>query len=429
MSVRPLGREAIRREQLALLRRLLGELVSSNPFYAPILREASLDERVADLDEFAAKMPLTKKAALIEDQRRHPPFGTNLTYPVQRYCRFNQTSATTHGSPLRWLDTVQSWQWMLENWKQVYRASGVTPRDRLYFAFSFGPFLGFWTAFDAATQLGALAIPGGGLSSLARLEAMRDNAATVLLCTPTYAMRLAEVAAAEGFDMAGLQIRRILVAGEPGGSIPAVRERIEGCWRGAAVFDHHGMTEVGPVSYQCPEEPGSLAIIEPSYLAEVVDPASGKKVPSGEVGELVLTTLGRTGSPLLRYSTGDLVREDTALAASHNISATVLRGGILGRTDDMILIRGMNVYPAALEQVLRSFPEVAEYRVELHSRRAMTEIHLRVEPVAGGIDGPALAKRIQARVRSQFNLRSRVTISPCGTLARFEMKARRWERV
>ncbi|MGO8746288.1 MAG: phenylacetate--CoA ligase family protein [Thermoguttaceae bacterium] len=422
------SRDAIRRHQLEALRRLIREVATGNRFYAPILRQAGVSESVADLDDFVARMPFTQKRMLAEDQRRNPPFGTNLTYPLAAYCRLNQTSATTHGAPLRWLDTPESWQWMLDNWKQVYRAAGVSSSDRLYFAFSFGPFLGFWTAFEAGSQIGCLTIPGGGLSSLARLEAMRDTGATVLLCTPTYAMRLAEVAAGENLDLSTLSIRKILVAGEPGGSVPAVREHIERRWSRAAIFDHHGMTEVGPVSYQCPEEPGTLVVMESSYLAEVVDSATGRPVRRGAIGELVLTTLGRVGSPLLRYRTGDLVREDVGMAARHGRHEMSLKGGILGRTDDMVLIRGVNVYPAALDEVLRSFAEVAEYRVELQTRRAMTEIHIRVEPTATGLDGPALARQIQAKVRSLFNLRMRVTVCPPGTLPRFEMKAQRWVR-
>jgi phenylacetate-CoA ligase len=373
-------------------------------------------------------MPFTRKESLVEDQRRHPPFGTNLTYPLDSYSRFNQTSATTGGSPLRWLDTAESWQWMVDNWKQVYRAC-VTRQDRLYFAFSFGPFLGFWTAFDAATQLGCLSIPGGGLSSTARLEAMRDNGATVLLCTPTYAMRLAEIAADERFDIQSLRIRRILVAGEAGGSLPAVRERIERGWPGAKVFDHHGMTEVGPVSHECPGEPCTLAVIDSSYLAEIVDPASGRPVPPGEIGELVLTTLGRAACPLLRYRTGDLVRQRVERAGEHSDYGMLLEGGILGRTDDMVVVRGMNLYPAALDEVLRSFQEVAEYRVELHTEKAMTEIRLRVEPIHDEIDGAQLVRTIQDRVHSQFHLRIPVTITSPGTLPRFEMKAQRWVRM
>lgn len=417
-------RETIRARQLASLRRLLAEIAPTNRFYGPMLREARLDGHVADLDEFTTRMPFTTKAAIADDQHRHPPYGTNLTYPLERYSRFNQTSATS-GAPLRWLDTRESWQWMLDNWKQVFRAAGVDARDCVYFAFSFGPFLGFWTAMEAAAQLECLCIPGGGQSSAARLEAMRANRATILCCTPTYAQRLAEVAAEERIDLSEFHVRKIIVAGEPGGSVPAVREAIEQRWTTAEVFDHHGMTEVGPVSYQCPEEPGTLMVIESSYLAEIIDPATGRAVEPGQAGELVLTTLGRAGSPLLRYRTGDLVRENLAIADRYGRYELALAGGILGRADDMIVVRGVNIYPGAVEELIRSCAGVAEYRCEICRRRAMTEMLIRLEPTPAA-DGPALAHELERRVQSRFSLRAQVSLCPPGSLPRFEMKARRW---
>jgi phenylacetate-CoA ligase len=370
-------------------------------------------------------MPFTRKEQIAEDHRRHPPYGSNLTYPLSAYSRFTQTSATT-GAALRWLDTPDSWQWMLDNWKQVYHAAGVTPQDCLYFAFSFGPFLGFWTAFEAACQLGCRSLPGGGLSSLGRLEAIRDNRATVLLCTPTYALRLAEVAAAEHFDRSACALRTIIVAGEPGGSIPAVRQKIESQWTPAVVFDHHGMTEVGPVSYQCPEQPGTLIVMESSYLPEIIDPRTGQSAACGAVGELVLTTLGRFATPLIRYRTGDLVQEDLEAAPRYGRPELALRGGILGRTDDMLVVRGVNVYPAAIEGVLRELSEVAEYQVEVQTVNCMTELQVRVEPTAACTDPPSLARTIETRLRSVFNLRVPVSLCTPGSLPRFEMKACRW---
>src|SRR5262249_37611068 len=162
----------------------------------------------------------------------------------------------------RWLDTPESWDWMVENWCEVFRAAGVGKNDRIYFAFSFGPFIGFWMAFEAGARLGALCIPGGGMSSAARLRAILDNGAKGRCCTPTYALRLAEVAAQEKIDLRQSRIKTIIVAGEPGGSIPAIREQLTQLWHGAKIFDHHGMTETGPVTYECPARPGVLHVME-----------------------------------------------------------------------------------------------------------------------------------------------------------------------
>jgi phenylacetate-CoA ligase len=428
MNVSGFGsRQAIREHQLIALRRLLDAIASSNSFYAPKLRHAGLCGDVPSLDAFYTKMPFTTKGDIVADQEGFPPFGSNLTFPVEDYCRFYQTSGST-GTPIRWLDTTESWQWTLDNWKQVYRAAGVVANDRLYFAFSFGPFLGFWTAFDAAAQLGCLAIPGGGASSRARLEAIRDNQVTVLMCTPTYAMRLAEVAAQEKISLESLDVRTIIVAGEPGGSVPATRAEIERRWPGASLFDHHGMTEVGPVSYQCPEKPGSLVVMEGSYIAEILDPQTSRPVPPDDTGELVLTTLGRIGSPLIRYRTGDLVREDTESCLAFGRHELTLQGGILGRTDDMVLVRGVNIYPSAVEEVLRSFQEIAEYRVEICQAGSMTEMQIGIEPGPGCTDGERLSKQVEAKLRSAFHLRVPVSVCAPGELPRFEMKSRRWIR-
>src|SRR5262249_11667698 len=157
-------------------------------------------------------------------------------------------------------------------WAAYFRMVEIRPDDVLFFPFSFGPFLGFWTAFESAAWQGALCLPGGGMSSTARLRFMLDNRATAVLCTPTYALHLAEVAAREGIDLPRSAVRMVIVAGEPGGSIPGTRQRIEVAW-GARVFDHNGMTEIGPAGIECPAKPLGLHLLESEYIAEVIDPA------------------------------------------------------------------------------------------------------------------------------------------------------------
>jgi len=412
MIVAP-GRATTEAEQLASLNSLLESILPSNPFYA-----AKLGDRgeIASLEEFERDVPFTIKSELVEDQQAHPPFGSNLTFPVEHYTRFSQTSGTS-SEPLRWLDTPESWDWILGNWETVFRAADVSEADRAFFAFSFGPFLGFWAAFEAAAKLGLLCIPGGGLGSEGRMRAIVENGATVLCCTPTYALRLGEAGSS------GSCVRTVIVAGEPGGSIPGTRAQIEKLWPGARVFDHHGMTEVGPVTYECPGRPGVLCVIERSYLAEVIDPATGKTVGEGENGELVLTTLGRSGSPLLRYRTGDIVKKGF-------VNGTLaFEGGILGRSDDMVIVRGVNVYPAAVEQLVRKHAEITEYQVQLRNAGAMAEIAIVIEPADRCADVAALAAALEAELKSAFALRMPVSLASPGTLPRFEMKAKRWVRI
>ncbi len=415
--------------QLEQLRSLVAELFPANKFYASKLQSAGITFDVSSATDFSARFPFTTKAELVADQLAHPPFGTNLTYPLNRYTRFHQTSGT-RGAPLRWLDTRESWEAMLDCWAEVFRAAGVKAGDRVMFAFSFGPFLGFWLAFEAAARLGALCLPGGGLGSAARLRVMQENGVNVLCCTPTYALRLAEVAAEEKIAIHTFGIRTIIVAGEPGGSIPATRAKLESLWPGVRFFDHHGMTEVGPVTFECPARPGVLHVIESSYYAEVIDPVT--RQPASR-GELVLTTLVRTGSPLLRYRTGDLVKcrrqnaEGRAEACECGRFDLALEGGILGRVDDMIIVRGVNIYPSAIEEIIRGFADVAEYRVQVSTTQALTELRVEIEPVAGAVTRE-LGARLELMFHKTFALRVPVSLVSAGTLPRFEMKATRWIR-
>jgi phenylacetate-CoA ligase len=418
-------RPELARLQRDRLARLLADILPANRFYAEKLERAGVARPTAD---DLPRLPFTTKAELVAEQAEHPPYGRLLTYPLERYTRLHQTSGT-QGAPLRWLDTAESWDWAVGCWAQVFEIVGVTAPDRLFFPFSFGPFLGFWTAFEAAQRLGGLCLAGGGMSSGARLRMLLDNRATVVLCTPTYALHLAEVAREQGLalgpDTPGYEVRCLIVAGEPGGSIPATKARIEAAWH-ARVFDHSGMTEIGPLSVECPQQPGGLHILEADYLVEVVDPGTGLPVEPGRAGELVVTNLGRVGSPLLRYRTGDLVRVDPRPCPC---GRTYLRldGGILGRTDDMIPVRGNNFYPGALEGVIRRFAEVVEYRVEVDATAPLAELRVEVEPTpdaAGGV-ASGLAPRIAQAIRDELLFRADVTIVAPGTLPRFEMKARR----
>ena len=172
------------------------------------------------------RLPLTTKSELVEDQAAHPPFGTNLSHPIDRYVRVHQTSGTT-GTPLRWLDTEESWAWWARCWTVVLRAAGLGPSDRVFFPFSFGLFVGFWAGFEGARALGALAIPGGGQDTAQRLAAMESLGATAVCCTPSYALHLAEAARERGIALERLGVRTTVHAGEPGAGIPAVRARIE----------------------------------------------------------------------------------------------------------------------------------------------------------------------------------------------------------
>jgi phenylacetate-CoA ligase len=416
--------EALRELQRQKLSAMLGEVLAGNAFYRGKLAGVLFDAQRDAME----KLPLTSRGELEEDQRRHPVFGTNLTYPLERYCRFHQTSGSS-GTPLRWIDTEESWGWFKGCWRIIFAAAGVASGDRIGFPFSFGPFIGFWAAFEASTELGFLSLPAGGMTTVARLKMFLDNAVTVICCTPTYALRMAEVAEAEKIEIRGSAVRALIVAGEPGGSVPEVRGRIEQAW-GARVFDHSGMTEIGPLGFECLESPGGIHLNEAECIAEVIDPQTLAPVADGQPGELVITNLGRTACPVIRYRTGDQVRLSRERCKCGRYFAK-MEGGIIGRIDDMLQVRGNNVFPSAIEAVIRRFPEVAEFRVEAYDEGALTQVKVEVEPAAEAAengDAAGLASRVSGAIQDALSFRAQVlTVAP-GSLPRFEMKAKRFVR-
>ena len=422
-----LSREELQARQLARLQELLAEVLPRNSFWTNKFRAAGMEAGdVRTMDDFR-RLPFVTKVELVLDQTAHPPYGTNLTYPLVEYSRLHQTSGTTTGQPMRWLDTPASWDWLMHCWAEIFRLIELAPEDRLAFPFSFGPFIGFWAAFEGANRLGNLCLSGGGMTSQARLRLIEDNQATIVCCTPTYALRLAEVAAEEGLDLANGSVRGLIVAGEAGGSIPATRSRIETAW-GARVYDHWGMTELGAIAVEPHDRPGGLTVLESEVIVEILDPQTSAPAEPGRVGELVITNLGRLGSPLLRYKTGDLVRAATDVSPSGR-TWLHLAGGILGRADDMLTIRGNNVFPSSLEAILRQFDEVAEYRIEVRTEREMHHLKVEIEPTpeaAGGLE--ILIARIRRTIKDRLNFHPDVVAVAPGSLPRFELKGRRFSR-
>ncbi|MCA9271309.1 MAG: AMP-binding protein [Planctomycetales bacterium] len=405
-----LDRPALAELQLARLNALLAEILPHNQFYAAKFGQVKLPlKSLSDL----ASLPLTTKAELAADGAHD--MAANRTWPVEQYVRFHRTSGT-RGRPLAVLDTAADWQWWIDGWQFVLDAAEVGADDRALMAFSFGPFIGFWSAHDALAARGAMVIPAGGMNSVARLELARTSEATVMLCTPTYALHLAEVAHDNQIDVGRLGVRRIIVAGEPGGSVPAIRRRLETTWN-AQVVDHSGATEIGPWGYSDPERRG-LLVNESAFVAEFLAVESDQPAAEGELSELVLTTLGRAGAPVIRYRTGDLVRP--TWKADGDCRFVLLDGGVLGRADDMMIIRGVNVFPSGVEQILRSFPEVVEYRLTACKRGQMDALQVEVED---RLEEPG---RIAKELQLKLGLHVDVALAPLGSLPRFEGKGKRF---
>ncbi len=418
-------RERLRTLQLQKLQKLLRDISGLNRFYTKKWRDAGIV--AADIQSFSdfEKLPFTYKSALVLAQEEAPPFGTNATFSVDAYTRVHQTSGTT-GTPMRVVDTPGSWDWWGHCWGHVLKGAGVTSADRVFLPFSFGPFIGFWATVEGTKRVGAMMIPGGGWDSIQRLHMMRELGATVVCCTPTYALRLAEVARQAHFDMTSLSVRALIHAGEPGANIARTKARIEEAWS-AKCFDHAGASEVGAHSFECELQPGGIHLIESEFIAEVIDPQTGREAGTGEAGELVITNLGRAGFPVIRYRTGDLVRMNLSPCACGRTFAR-FDGGLLGRSDDMVTIRGVNVYPTAIENVIRQFGSVDEFQVTVTTVHEMRHLEVQIEVVSGN-DAEHVRTHVEQAIYHAISLRPTVSVAEPGTLEHFEMKARRFRRL
>ncbi len=417
--IETLEREALTQIQMKKLQIMLGTVLEQNEFYQSKLGSAGIESasEIRTMEDLR-RLPFTTKEELSADQTSRPPYGTNLTFPRERYTRIHQTSGTT-GEPLRCLDTVESWDWWGRCWEAVYCAAGVTSHDRIFFAFSFGPFIGFWSAYQGSQRIGALSIPGGGMSSYQRAKAIIAHDITVLVCTPTYAQHLAEVAEEEQIDIAGSNVNITIQAGEPGASLPATKERIEKVWN-ARCFDHAGATEVGAWGFECHAHAG-VHVNEGEFICEVIDPKSGEPTDDGE---LVMTNLGREGMPVIRYRTGDRVKLCKDLCDCGRTFHR-LEGGVIGRIDDALIVRGVNVFPSSIENIVRRFPSIGEFAADVYREKTLDELVLRIEVKES--DPQVVASDVSKQIHNGLGIRIKVEPVPFGSLPRFDLKARRFK--
>ena len=420
-EIETLPAERLRTLQEAKLAKVLEQTYGLNRFVTAKLDAAGASPGdIRTVDDLAG-LPFTTKEELISAQDEGP-LSTNCTFPEAAYARIHLTSGTT-GPPMRVFDTPESWEWWGHCWGFVLAGAGLTAEDRFFIPFSFGPFIGFWAAVRGAEKIGALMAPGGGRASAQRLRLMAELGATAMCCTPTYALRLWEVAREESFDLSTIPMRITVHAGEPGALLPAVKARIEEAW-GAKCYDHAGASEVGAHSFECQAQAGATHAIDSEFIVEAVDPATGRPVGAGEEGELVITNLGRIGFPVIRYRTGDMVRvDDTPCPCGRTF--TRFAGGVIGRADDMIVVRGVNIYPAAVEDLLRRHAAVDEFRVTATRVNELAEIQIEIECREGADDEDA-ARAVGAAFESMVGLRPAVTTVARGTLPRFELKAQRF---
>ena len=421
-SVETLPRKALETLQIEKLCSMLEQIYGRNRFYTDKLDAAGIHpDSIQTLDDLK-RLPLTSKSELVQAQSDALPFGSNTTFKESAYSRFHQTSGTT-GTPLRVLDTPESWDWWGRCWGYVLAGAGLTENDRLFVPFSFGPFIGFWAAVEGSQNINAMMIPGGGRDSLQRLHLMKELGATAMCCTPTYALRLAEVAQESSFDLSEIPLRTLIHAGEPGANVPATKARIESVWN-AKCYDHAGASEIGAHSFECEIQPNGTHVTESEFIVEVLNPETLEPVPAGEQGELIITNLGRIGYPVIRYRSGDLVVLNQQKCTCGRSFAR-FEGGVIGRADDMVVVRGVNIFPSAVENLVRQCESVEEFRITVTTDREMGNLAIELE-LSKNANPESARKTVDQTIQNGLSLRPEITLVPSGSLPRFEMKAKRF---
>jgi phenylacetate-CoA ligase len=427
-KIEPGPRERLEALQLAKLRPQARWASARSPWHKARFDNAGFDPDALDGLGDLERIPLLTREEWMESQEQHPPFGKVPVIGPEDAIRVHTTSGTSGKMPLRALDSRQDWAWIAELWAYGLWAAGMRPDDTMYVAFGYGSFIGFWGLHYATEKIGALNVPGGAQTTEARVKQIIGFGATTVATTPTYAFRLAQSAEDEGVDLRDSKVRRLILSGEPAGSIPETKQALEELW-GAKAYDTAGMTEVGTiVMFECAEQPGGAHVIEDHVLEEVLDPDTLRPVPYGEQGERVVTSFGRGAIPLLRYRTGDLVCRVPASRCPCGRVFDLYEGGILGRVDDMKLVRGTNVYPRAVEGIVRGFRDIEEFQLLLTRENARDEITLRVElrPAVSEDGWPALRESLARELaEAHEGLRFEVELVEQGDLPRFELKAKR----
>ncbi|MCC6671604.1 MAG: AMP-binding protein [Planctomycetes bacterium] len=424
-----LPKEELRRLQLLKLQRLVARAWQESPYHRRIYERAGVyPDQIRSLDDLR-RLPFMTREEWMACQAEHPLFGDMTTRPREEAIRYHLTSGTSGRQPLRVLDGRKDWSWIAEMWCYGFWGFGIRPHDTVYFAFSYGSFIGFWGAHYACEKMGCLVLPSGNMTTENRVRQIVEMGATAFCATPTYALRLGQTAQAMGIDLRrDARVQRVIVSGEPAGSIPATKKMIEEMW-GAKCGDTAGMTEIGTIMiFECDEQPGGTHILEDHFIEEVLDPESGEPVPYGTKGERVVTSFGRGFIPLVRYRTRDMVEKVPHTECRCGRTGDLFRGGILGRFDDMKLVRGTNVYPRAVEAIVREHPEIEEFQIVLTREAGVRdEITVRVEVKEGA---QAQWPRIEARLGKDLaaaheGLRFNIALAARGELPRFELKAKR----
>ncbi|MHC4074110.1 MAG: phenylacetate--CoA ligase family protein [Planctomycetota bacterium] len=423
-----LPREELRALQLKKFRRIFQWAYDHSKFHRSLYKEAGIKPEGIRSIEDVEHVPKVEKAMLRGIQSKAPfPYGDALCVPIEEVTEFRQTSGTA-GQPVYQPDTWQDWEWWSECWCYVLWAQGYRPADRVFIPFGYNIFVAFWAGHYAAEKIGCEVVPGGVLDTEHRVLKIQELNATAMMSTPTYVLGMADTARNRlGIEPACLEISKITCAGEPGASIPSTKRRIEQAW-GAKVYDHAGATEIGAWSFECAEQPGAIHINEAFFLVEIEDIETGRIIREpGRQGKLIITALDRQAMPCIRFDSKDIAEWASAPCPCGR-SFRMIKGGIIGRADDITKVKGVLLAPTAIEEVVRSIDGLGnEYKIVVDSVGHMDRITLKVELAPEAQENKQLLEtKLKDRLRVKTNIRYDLEFHQYGTLSRYQVKAKRF---
>lgn len=421
--------ERLRKLQLKKFKRIFKWAYNHSKFYRSLYDNAGVHpEDIRSFDDIR-RVPKVEKSMMRNVQRKDPfPYGDALCVPLEEISVFRQTSGTT-GQPVYQADTWQDWEWWSECWSFVLWAQGYRPTDRVFIPFGYNVFVAFWAGHYAAEKIGCEVVPGGVLDTQARIHKICELQATAMMATPTYILGMAETAKTKmDIDPAELSIRRITCAGEPGASISGTKDRIQKTWN-AMAFDHAGATEIGAWAFECTCQPGGMHVNDAFFLVEIEDVETGEIIEApGSRGKMVITAFDRQAQPCIRFDSKDIIAWDPQPCACGR-TFRLIKGGVLGRADDITKVKGVLLAPSAIEEVVRGIDGLGnEYEVVVDKLGDIDRIKLKVE-LQPGLENRARA--IEAALKDQLRLKTnlgyRIEFYDYGRLPRYDVKARRFK--
>jgi phenylacetate-CoA ligase len=424
-----LSQEKIRKLQLKKFKQIFKWGYEKSRFHRSLYEKAGIKpDDIRSLDDIR-HVPTVEKSMMRNIQRKEPfPYGDALCVPLDEVSEYHQTSGTT-GQPVYQADTWQDWEWWSECWSYILWAQGYRASDRIFLPFGYNVFVAFWAAHYAAEKIGAEIVPGGVLDTQSRVLKIREIKATAMMATPTYILGMADTAKNKmGIDPASLTISKITCAGESGASIPSTKKRMQDAW-GAKVYDHAGATETGAWCYECTEQSGGLHVNDGFFLVEIQDVETGEYIQEpGKIGKMIITAFDRLAQPCIRFDSKDLIMwsPDTCPCGR---SFRTIKGGVIGRADDITKVKGVLLAPSAIEEVVRGVKGLGdEFEVIVDKKADIDQITLKVELMPSSENlRDSIHAQLTDQLRLKTNLGYNIEFHDCGTLPRYEIKAKRFK--